>query len=65
VHKVHFGNQANDQMATTESTSGTSQPDLIDYINYHLGVDFDILQVNVAARNKDQQFWKANTIISA
>jgi hypothetical protein len=31
-----------------------SQPDLIDYINDHLGVDFDTLQVKVAFRNKDQ-----------
>jgi UDP-galactopyranose mutase len=38
---VHFGNQADDQTATTESTSSTNQPDLIDYINNHLGVDFD------------------------
>jgi hypothetical protein len=27
---------------------------LIDYINNHLGVDFDTLQVKVAARKKDQ-----------
>jgi hypothetical protein len=41
-------------MAATKSTSGMSQPDLIDYINNHLGVDFDTLQVQVAARKKDQ-----------
>jgi hypothetical protein len=40
---VHFGNQADDQTTTTESTSSTNQPDLIDYINNHLGVDFDTL----------------------
>jgi hypothetical protein len=51
---VHFGNQANDQTAATKSTSGTSQPDLIDYINNCLGVDIDTLQVQVAARNKAQ-----------
>jgi hypothetical protein len=52
--KVHFSNQANDQMAATESTGGTTQPDLIDYINDHLGVDFNMLQVQVAARKKAQ-----------
>jgi hypothetical protein len=50
VHKVHFGNQADDQTAATKSTGGTSQLNLIDYINNHLGVDFDTLQVQVAAR---------------
>jgi hypothetical protein len=54
VHKVHFSNQANDQTAATESISGTSQPNLIDYINDHLCVDFDTLQVQVVARKKDQ-----------
>jgi hypothetical protein len=54
VHKVHFGNQATDQMTTTESTASISQPDLLDYINNHLGVDFDTLQVQVAARKNDQ-----------
>jgi hypothetical protein len=54
VCKVHFGNQADDQTATTESTGDMSQPNLIDYINNHLGVDFDTLQVQVAARKKDQ-----------
>jgi hypothetical protein len=51
VQKVHFGNQANDKMAATESTGSRSHPDLIDYINDHLDVDFDTLQVQVAARN--------------
>jgi hypothetical protein len=41
-------------MAATESTGGTTQPDLIDYINDHLGVDFNMLQVQVAARKKAQ-----------
>jgi hypothetical protein len=58
VCKVHFGNQADDQMATTESTGGTSQPDLINYINNHLGVDFDTLQVQVAARKKVQAIFQ-------
>jgi hypothetical protein len=40
VHKVHFGNQASDQTATTEPTGDTSQLDLI--------------EVQVAARKKDQ-----------
>jgi hypothetical protein len=55
VLKVHFGNQANDQMAATKSTDGKTQPDLINYINNHLGVDFDTLQVKVAVRKKDQE----------
>jgi hypothetical protein len=54
VRKLNFSNYANDQMATTKSTGGTTQPELIDYINNHLGVDFDMLQVQVAARKKDQ-----------
>ena len=54
VRKVHFGNQANDQTAATKSISGTSQPNLIDYINDHLCVDFDTLQVQDVARKKDQ-----------
>jgi hypothetical protein len=45
VCKVHFGNHANEQMATTEPTGDTSQPDLIDYINN---------QVQVATRTKEQ-----------
>jgi hypothetical protein len=43
VCKVHFGNQADDHTVATEPTDHTSQPDLIDYINDHLGVDFDTL----------------------
>jgi hypothetical protein len=54
VHKMHFSKQADDQMATTESTSGMSQPDLIDYIKDCLDIDFDTLHVQVAARKKDQ-----------
>jgi hypothetical protein len=42
------------QMAGTETTGGMTQPDLIDFINDQLGVDFDTLQVQVAARKKDQ-----------
>jgi hypothetical protein len=60
VHKVHFGNQASDQSAATEPTGDTSQPDLIDYINNQLGVDFDTLQVQVAARKKEQAISQGN-----
>ncbi len=42
---VHFGNQANDQMATTEATGDMSKPELINFINNQHGVDFDTLQV--------------------
>jgi hypothetical protein len=41
-------------MAVTETTGGTTQSDLIYFINDQLGVDFDTLQVQVAARKKDQ-----------
>ncbi len=54
VCKVHCGNLVDDKMATTKSTGGMTQPDLIDHINDHLGVDFHTLQVQVAARKKAQ-----------
>jgi hypothetical protein len=53
VHK-QFGNQVNDQTAATEPTGDMGQPNLIDYINDHIGVDFDTLQVQVTTRKKDQ-----------
>jgi hypothetical protein len=54
VRKVHFGSQVNDQTVATVPTGDTSQPDLINYINDHLGVDFDTHQVQVTTRKKDQ-----------
>jgi hypothetical protein len=41
MHKVNFGNQADDQTAATKSTGGMTQPDLIDFIKDCLGVDFE------------------------
>jgi hypothetical protein len=58
---VHFGNQANDQTATTKPTIGMIQPDLIDYINNHLDVHFDTLHIQVFLPGRRiKQFPKAN-----
>jgi hypothetical protein len=54
MRKVHFGKQADDQTAVTETMSGMTQLDLIDSTNDQLGANFDTLQVQVAARKKDQ-----------
>jgi hypothetical protein len=63
VDKVHFGNQADDQMATTEPTGDMSKPELINFINNQHGVDFDTLQVQVVPGRRKNQFLKASTLI--